>query len=579
MSLKLLRAIEVTNLGSTLAVNSGIAGLASILGSPCATASSEVGDTVYLQSRDRIYTLGFGPSAGANTLFKLDPDFVFTSPGDGVFAARGTGDAAGAPGQGILATGQYNPSTGQQPLYFTKNIGVQIVSVNPDTLVVGSGPAFTGPNGAYALGGSDVTAGMEGNWSVTGAGSVKSRVLFFEGLTEGIPGETLLTGPGAYPLGLVLQNVGSCLVGGLSRNNIFGWIDARTRRIVGQLGGFVPVGFPARAMSGPTALQTQTENPIAGEAAFSWCPAQFLPDADSGYTQPKGQLYMAALDPLPSGSNSIVDPVPGDVFRYYVRFIDFNPFNLPSAQGIPTRTHGRIRLTSRAVVQRSPILGVAGAEEYRGFTNSLKSAFDPLRQRVVCFAHRNASPYRVQVGDNYVGLFSLVVDPVIISAPAARAVPRTGGVTEFECFVGGDLGEPSPGVNVSFSLARRSTEGELLTISGGIGTTSTVAHPAIDTDATGTADLTVTADGVPLAVTTDYTVVAATGVLTWVTSQVGKVVLASYKHRATDALPAHATLLIGQSQADENGVARTQVAFADDDTLVGTIDALTSTLA
>lgn len=577
MSLKLLRAVEVTNLGSTIAANSGVAGLTTINGNPCGSASTDTGDAFYLASRDRVYTMGFNTNMFSNlTLFKLDPDLLLSNPSDGVFAAKGTGDALGV-GAGYMSIGQFNPTTGQQPMYFSRTAGFPVVSVNVDTLVVGSGAgAFVGPNGSYTIGASDNSFPAEGHWS---SSAFTLKQLFFEGVTEGIPGETLLTGPGAYPFGLALAHLSGCQVAGLTRNNIFGWVDLRTRRVVGQLGGLTPIGFPARAMSSPTSQQTQTESPIASDA-FVWVPAQFVPDSDSGYTQPKGRIFFHSAEPLPTAQASIVDPVPGDAFRHYVRLIDFNPFALPSAQGIPTRTHGRIRLTSRLVIQRSPIYSQAGAAEAFGFTaTGLRSFYDPLRSRFGCFIHRNFAPMRTQFGDNYCGLFSTGVDPVIVSAPAARSVPRTGGVTDYECFVGGDLGEPGPGVTVAFTLARRSTEGELLTISGGIGTTSTVAHPAIDTDSAGVVDLALAADGAPLVLTTDYTVVASTGVITWVTSQVGKTVLATYKHRATDALPAHGTLLVGQGQADENGIVRTQVAVPDEDTLVGTIDALTSTLA
>lgn len=565
MSLKLSKALEVTAYGSAVIAASGIAGAARIAGQ---LNNGQGGSAVYHYGRDRLYVVGLFAAFNDIGLLKLDPDFFLTTPSDGVLALD---QDTVLFSNGHLCLGQFDPGTGQQRLYCHPGSGTDnlIHEVNVDTLVT-NGAALSSLNGSVQFTNSDIASGTEGGWQ-----SSTHRFCMFEGLTDGIAGETVLTGANVYPRGLMLQHVSSGFFNGSTCTDVFAWIDLNTRRLVGFLGGLPPVAFPAATVTAPIASQFQTEPPIAGDT-FNWAASSFTPDADStDPKRPKGELFLQSDAFLPSFG---VTPNPGDTTRHYVRLTDFNPFGLPSASGIVTRTHGRSRLTSRLLCTLNPIFNQAGASFVTSpSTNKIAMFWDPLRKRFGQFLHRNGT-FAVTVGENYVGLFSRAVDPVIVSAPAARSVPRTADVTDYECFVGGDLAEPAVGQVVAWSLSRRSSEGELLTIAGGIGTTSTVAHPAIDTNPSGVVDLALTANGVALALTTDYTVVGSTGVITWVTSQVGKTVLATYRHRATDATPAHGTLLIGQSETDENGVARTQVSWQDNDDLVGTIDALSSAL-
>lgn len=562
MSLKLSKAMDLAGYSAAVLSASGIAIVGTIYGNFCNSSGTE-GTVTYIQSRDAIYTTGLlnGVGTPKGLLFRVDPDFIQVT---GRALARQVSLT-----QIHLAPGQFDPVTGTQRLY-SHTISFPGVPqiINLDTLELNTAPAFTGgPFGDFRYTGN-LSPGPEGVWGA------EAGAIYFEGLTDGIPGETVVTGPNVFPQGLYLYP-GTGTLNGLAFNNGWGWVDIYTTKLVGLLGGQpTPTAFPRVATSSPGA-SLHAEPPIAGDS-FSWYVGGYVADPDATLGRPKGELFFHNSQLLNPGN----PPTPGQVGRFYVRWTDFNPFNVASAAGVPTRQHGRIRLTSRCLLPLRPMFNIAG-EDYMAYTSGPGSlTWDPIRSRVVVTGHKEGGVVGGTVALKHaVGFYSRAVDVVITSAPAARAAPRTGNVVEFESFVGGDLGEPAAGQAVEFTLSRRSTEGEVVTISGGIGTTSTLAHPAVDTSSAGVAELSLVADGVPLALTTDYTVVAATGVITWVTSQVGKLVLATYNHRATDAQPPHGVCLAPVVESDENGIARTTVQFPDDDSLVGTIDMLTSALA
>lgn len=565
MSLTLVKAFDLQAYSQAVLAAGGHSTLGTIYGTFSQSSAGE-GGMVYLHSRDALYTTGrraASPTRGL--LFRLDPELEIVTGRALAYVDSGVDFYAG------LVTGQFNPATGVQKLYVRLS-STTLEELNPDTLQPSGSAAYTGPNGDFH---TDFAVGIgsgEGHWSTASAGLLRGA--FFEHLTDGIPGETVLVGSNVYPKGLYWAPCSSGTLNATTRVDIWGWIDVHTTRLTGRPGGLTPTAFPRVTVATPSGLQDQSEAPIAGDA-FSWVLAGFTLDPDATAAQPKGELFFHCAGPIGASGT----PPPGQIARAYVRWSDFNPFNLASAAGVPTRTHGRIRLTSRLLLPLNPQFNIPGQEYWSGASSPIFVAYDPVRRRCAVTMHREeAISGGTTAAKHAIGFYSRAVDPVIVTAPAPRSVPRTADVVAYESFVGGDLGEPAAGQLVTFSLARRSTEGEVVTITGGVGTTSTLAHPAVDTDAAGTPELTLTADGTPLALTTNYTVVAATGVITWVTSQVGKLVLATYNHRNTDALPAHGTLLAEQVQADENGTVRTEIEYPDNDALVGTIDALTSTL-
>lgn len=477
-----------------------------------------------------------------------------------------------------MLPGQFNPVTGQQRLYSSSGISVGPEEINIDTLALSGGPEWTGINGDFILN-TGFTLGGVGGW---GHDNAISGTLIFEGLTDGVPGETIQTGASVYPSGLALLGNGdfSGTVAGKANKFNFVWVDLDTRLAEGILGGDVidnpldpPQAFPLEVDGTPS--NDASEAPIAGDE-FHWSVVQYIPDSDATFGRPKGLLMFQSKEEIPT----ITVSVPGDAMRHYIRLADFNPFGDPSASGVPTRTHGRIRLTSRALQGVNPMGNVAGADAIGNPSAPAQMQFDPLRQRFIALlASQDLSPFPGDLGANDGSVmisYALTADPVVFSAPTARDVPRTNDVISFETFVGGDIQEPVGGITVAWTLTRRSTEGEIIDASTFPGT-SQLDNPPVDEDQAGDPILLITADATPLVLTTDYTVNTTTGLITWVTDQSGAaLVLATYEHRGTGATPAHGALLTSTSTTNEFGNARTQVSYPDDDDLVGKLDALAS---
>ena len=573
MSLKRITAFDIKSFKDSVALANGRTANGYIVMAQGADLFG--GDAVWLQSRDRYYLTGHFPPLSSNRLLTYwDPALLSPAPPGSLVGANLT-----------LSTGrtyipaQYNPATLAQRLYTACGFGgsQDVQEVNVDTLVVTPGSAFTGPNGDFLMFGSpSLDFNVEGNWQ-----NVQHQVWIFDGLTDGIPGETVATGSNIYPDGLYLCPSSDGHVSGNRYQNGWAWVDLRTRIVVGRLGGIPnPTAFPAIAEASPGSLQDQSEAPIGGDE-FVWGVHGYESDSDASFAQPKGEIMFASRYIPQIGPSN---PSPGETMSGYVRLTDFNPFNLASAPGIPARIHGRVTLTSRIIIELNPMFDIAGQSTFDLVNGADPGViYDPIRRRFVLYGC-DIQPVATQeaAGRNGISFWSRQVDPVIVTPPTAIGVPRTADIVDYNTFVGGDLAEPAPALDVGWTLTRASTELEVLTIAGGIGTTSTVVNGPIDdaspTDPSGS--LTVLADGVPLAETTDFTVVLATGVITWVTDQQGAtLVQASYEHRTVPVLPAHGTLLSNLSRTDANGNARTQVQYPDDDALIGRLDLISSELS
>ena len=575
MSLKQLDASLVSDFASAVASGSsnppiGGGAFAEIAGTQKTIGGSFALGFIYHKGRDKLMTCSRIASTGrgsSDAMFSLDPGLSLTAFPDSNFNM-------GASAYFYLIPGQFNPATGAQKLYTATGTLTFVEEVNPDTLVKSGGAEWSGINGVFFIGRAHIISGV-GGWE--NDHPAQGGAIVFEGLTEGIPNETLLTGSNVYPAGLILLGTGTNAgtVAGKDVRRNFVWVDPLTRLAIGVLGGDIvdnplnpPQAFPLEADATP--FGDSSEAPIDGDE-FRWMPVQYLPDSDATFASPKGQLLFQSGDEIPL----IGAPSPGDQLRQYIRFTDFNPFNVTSASGVPTRTHGRIRLTSRMLMDVSPMGGVAGAEILNQPSLPSQIQFDPLRQRFLAFLS-SQDPPGLSTGVVVIQ-YSRGPDPVILTSPAARDVPRTADIVTYDTFVGGDLGEPVAGVEVAWALTRRSTEDEVIDASTFPGTSQLDNFP-VDEDSGSLPELVIEADETPLVLTTDYTVNTTTGLITWVTDQsAATLVTATYNHRSSGATPAHGTLLTQLSITDENGIAQTQIAYADDDDLVGTLDALEST--
>lgn len=529
-------------------------------------SSAQEGWALYLTARDRYYaclrlesTLHDSPG-----VIYLDPSLVSSSPPQSNFSAPGIG----GPRANRAVAGQFDPSTGAQKLYVCRDSTDPWHAVNLDTCEVALTPAFTGANGDHTFNSGGIVASIPGGWLAPA-----SKGLFFEGLTQGVPGETDAVGVGAYPGGLYWTRVSAAtLASGRSLSACWVWIDPLTRRVVGRPGGGIgasdlPTAFPARA---DAAGGEQTEAPIALDE-FEWNLVQFVPDPDASYSAPKGELLFISHQEIPAR----VSTMPGDVGFLYVRFIELNPFGVSSAAGIPTRTHGRIRFQSRLGFVLSPQFDLAGQDATNDPRDEHSLVWDPIRRRFAYFLHdRLSAEDPGSVNSTAFGLYARAVQPDILSVPIPQRAPPTNGITDFAVYVSGDIGEPVEGQAIDWTLRRVSTQGELVVVTGGIGTTSNLDQVPADEGS-----LVLIADGVPLEESTDYTIDEALGVITWLTDQQGAVVLAEYDHRTVPVSPARGTLLASQTTTDALGYARTQVAYADDLSLVAELEQLDADLS
>ncbi len=545
---------------------------------------------LYHTGRDRFFCPFRVSSSGQGTsgVGFFDPNFVADSPPNADYVNHTT------LGLGLITTlhnDQFDPVTSQQRIFLANAGSGNVDELDPNTLTLTPDIFDDGPNGIFQNNIGDLSAGMNGAWQ-----TLVSTSLFFTGLKNGIRVttgevlngngnknnvETLQSGTNVYPDGLYLAAMNT---GELEGNDVrlsFGWVDIRTRRLVGLMGAEenglstgVPSFFPMEVEDNPTG--NSSEAPINGRQ-FQWVLSQYLPDPDATFAEPKGELIFIPRLEIPS----ITTPMAGDVQEVYIRITDFNPFNKAAGSGARERQHGRIRITTAIIFDIFVPFGLVGQEPMDNPGNP-SVQFDPLRGRWVMIVAEGTNLDPFPTDQNYltVGFFSRLIDPVIFTNPAARDVPRTNDIAAFESFVGGDLGEPAGGIGVTWNYDRRSTEGEVLDASTFPGT-STVDNPPIDDVSPSIAEgtLVVVADGTTLVETTDYTVVLATGIITWVTDQSGAVIVtATYEHRSTGASPGHGNLVTSESVSDpDTGIAVTQVFYPDSDPLVGTIDFLEST--
>ena len=576
MSLKQLFAADITAYAQAVAVNSvnppngvgSFSGLATIAGS----TSNTDGRLVHHRPTDRYYAFMFVRSAGESVdgYCFFDPAFQAFGGGDSNYINQSTFGANGSFQR--LTLDQVNEQTNTQRI-FTTDASQNVFELTPISLT--ESVVFDGPNGRHR----ESIGGLSGfAWTASA-----QQNLYFTGLTDGLPLETLNQGSNIYPDGLFLAGQCSGQVNSINFANRFAWIDIRTRNCVGLLGATdipagntTPIGFPQKVQS---TIVENSEAPIGGDS-FDWQATQYIPDGDATFAAPKGRLMFLSRTEIPFISN----PTGGEQARIYIRLTDFNPFNLTAAVGQPERVHGRIRLTTRVLADVAPPFGVAGQDFPQNPGNNQSIIFDVLRNRFVMMMQDTQGlsvPFppdaAAQSGYCTYAHFSLQPELAFLTNPAAVDVPRTNDIVEFQSRAVGDLAEPISGQDVDWTLTRRSTQNEVLTISGGIGTTSTVANAPIDIDGMGSPEgsLVVVADGIELAETTDYTVVLATGVITWVTDQQGAtLVTASYEHRQTAATPPHGTLISSTTQSDGDGIAATRVQYADDDSIVGQLDYL-----
>lgn len=536
--------------------------------------------SLYLDGLDKVVMTARSLPGVIPQRFGFNPLLIGTTFPDAFYEDRGAfsqeevplipGDPLNPGGQkmyassgGIFPTSEWEEVT---PILSLTNTGVGAFP----TLLPGNGPirVTLGIGTAIPPGPGTWTAGNTPN--ATGFGF---QMLVFEGLTDGIVGETNLVGSNVYPRGLALFRPRFATVpapigtgGANDGDNALCWLDLNT----GLVDGRTAITAGSARSSG-----VNTEAPIAGQE-FNWQTSQYSPDTDATFTAPKGEVMLF----------SDAKDVPADPANFpqsvFVKVIDWNPFGVAASGGAPTRNHERIRLLSSCDYNGNPMfdVGTAGAAGGLAGDDMIRLHYHPPTLRFFLIL-AVAVPTLPQVADEaFIGFFSRSVDPSLVTSPVQRDVARTNDVVEFESFVLGSLGEPVAGISIDWTLVRISSVEEVLDASTFPGS-STVDNPPIDQALlpVNEGTLVVRADTVVLVEGVDYTVVLSTGVITWITDQSGaSVVDATYAHRETQAVPPHGSLLSPLTISEQDGRVFTQVLYPDDDALVGALDQLTSDL-
>ncbi len=458
-----------------------------------------------------------------------------------------------------MVPGQLNPANGVQKLYMSNSSHV-LFEMNLNDLTASVATTVVLDFDFSALG-----SGNKGYSTARERGG-----LVFEGLTDGIVGDanptpasgfdgTFAIGTNVYPEGLMLcKHAASHVYGANDFNDAWGWVDLATGNLAGGT-----TGIKAQTLGNPTKAWQETS---VGGDNFDWNHMQYIPDDDASFAQPKGRLMVWSF-----GARTISV---ADTDKIYVRFYEFNPTGKAASVGNPERTDEKILFTSSLSIEEAPI--IAGGETFDSDTFDI--LFHPPTQRIILLQGKSATAQTIpEAGFCVVKFYSLNAAIDFVSNPNRFTPPRTADTGFHSALIRGDQNEPIAGALASWTLERISTIGEVLdaaTFPGG----STVAQAVIDPDLPGSTEgsLVVYANGTPLVVTTDYTVVLSTGVITWVTDQSGvALVTCDYEHRSAPTTPAHGSLLNSTATSDADGKVVTRVKYADNDALVGELDLLT----
>lgn len=485
-----------------------------------------------------------------------------------------------------VKVGQPNLQTGQQKLYWYKTGAsfehLEISSVNGEILTTDVWPNM--PANDF-LGVGAGTPAVNGEWG-NDADDVWNPIIF-EGMTDtsGYNQETsssagMLSGVTSHPEGLALTLVRQVRLNGTLYGRRWCWIDLDTGNAVGVL------GLPVRADTG--SANTFGEASIDG-VNFDWGAGQFVPDEDSTFSQPKGEIHFHSSESNAfERSGQTVTAPDGSSFtslvtRNYVVAHDFNPFGVQTGT---VRVHNRRTFTGIVDIPQEPIIA-SGFNATDGSTNyqerSIQLIYHPPSRSYICVTSHPENANRdgtdsPAVGHSRIVRFRRSVVNEFISKPTPTSEVQENRTVRFRTLVNTDLGEPSVGATVSFSYYRNSTRAESFDGTATGAGTYTVEADEIDED--GTLDVREGNDvdngGTLLVETTDYTVNYGTGVLTPVGSWPSDTIYVRYRHRNVNLTPGHGTLLSASSVTDANGQAFASIRYGDN--VDGELDGVEATV-
>ncbi len=510
-------------------------------------------DWCYLQSTDLLYFIGtyYGSDSAynGNWLVAIDPRLED-------FSQTRMLSVSGNPITGLIP-GQYNPLTTEQRLYgyndlLANNVirefdPLSLIQLSPDaynaTDLHSDGPAgpTTAPNA----------------WGQQAAGTAaQHRWLIFEGLTDGVPGETDSIDTDAYPNGLMLaMNVERIShVSNQDFNGCMCWVDLFDGNCVGILRDAAGDPFPGES-SHDTAIAGSQPRMGDGDVV-GWSHGQFIPDPGTQLNQPKGELILTSLY---DATNDFGSPLFAGA---WIRIVDFNPFEVTIGQA---RTHGRIVLDTRVSYQLAPI--ISGGPTLTGGQGSRQILYVPPDDRFVHIFGDTTGTEPTALRHVY-NNWKREVELAAISTPTPESSVHTADSVQYSCRVVGDVGDPAEGVEVTFATKRLSTVGEVLANTD----PTYCANVPIDGNGTAAEHLAITvyedSGGGPAALTlgVDYNITDfTTGEVDFLGSHPngGSVYTIDYQHLDAAASPGRGTIATPTVTTDSDGVARALVVYSD----------------
>ena len=432
---------------------------------------------------------------------------------------------------------------------------------------------------------------VPGYWSPTEATNTANySAIVFEGITDtsdGMPGETdpeagILRGDSTHPEGLMLAysvdyNFEGSGVGGNDHDSAWLWVDIDTGLAVGKLG--VTARRDSDGNTSPPHPQQWLGPSMDKRGGFPLSRVQFVPDPDTAFDRPKGELHFFWIDQASYTvtNREIFEPdgtsfTPAEAVQQFYQVVDFNPFNQTIG---PERVHNRILEEGHFVVPYDPLLpgGAVSLVENSGSRHNRigPNIYYHPPSRTYCnaqasYADANNDGTGQPLADSHRFIrYARDNKADAVSIPADDAAVIENGAAYLDVYVQTELGQPVQNHTVYFQTYRLSTRAETFDGTGQGASAYIVAQGVIDNDTF--LDVREGNDvdngGTLLVEGVDYTVTYGTGTLTPVGSWPTDAIYVRYRHRSAEVNPGFGTLQAASAVTDLDGKA-TAIIMLDD---------------